>query len=175
MKEITFTCEIVTPKLVNITAPEIKGLIRFWWKKLYEDSLEPGSESINIQEMLNKESKIFGGEDYKGTLYISILDNKISTESKPQLFIDSLNSSLISREHRIKNENGTLKVKLSSNDENNLIEVANTFIQLSLLDTLGSSKKGEGNFRIIDIKSTETELINNLKPLIALQNQEGKK
>lgn len=67
-----YECEVVTPLFLGgadpqkaeLRAPPIKAAMRFWWRALYGED--------NINQMLKKESEIFGSTDQKSNIKISI-------------------------------------------------------------------------------------------------------
>lgn len=65
MKEIIFSCEVITPMFLNgadgqtpeLRAPSIKGAMRFWWRAL--------NGHLSLVDLKKRESEIFGGSGEK--------------------------------------------------------------------------------------------------------------
>lgn len=83
MKAITFECETITPMFLGgadgrtpeLRPPSIKGLMRFWWRAM--------NGHLSLEELKEREAKIFGTSDEK------IGRSKFSIRVKPH----KLNSS----------------------------------------------------------------------------------
>ncbi|MEZ4884825.1 MAG: type III-B CRISPR module RAMP protein Cmr1 [Chitinophagales bacterium] len=82
MQSITFECEVITPMFLagadgstpELRPPSIKGALRFWWRAL--------NGHLPIEEMREKEVKIFGGaiddKAFKSNILVRIKNQKLN-------------------------------------------------------------------------------------------------
>lgn len=181
--EITFECEVITPMFIygsdgekpELRPPAIKSMIRIWYRIIYHDLLSMKStESKEIQNMLNEESKVFGGKakeynsanrkieekNYKGKFNIHVIETKIETIT-PDKYPNNLGqgikyllySVLAQTKKTYIDVGSTFSIKIRSNNEEILQKVSESFIYLSIFGALGArSRRGGGNFIIKNIK-----------------------
>ena len=77
IKEIEFSCEIVTPLFLGgansnkaeLREASIKGMLRFWWRALYGDE--------DYKSMRKRESEIFGSTESKSRVEISVENEQL--------------------------------------------------------------------------------------------------
>lgn len=75
MKNITFTCETITPLFMfgadgvtpELRAPSIKGVLRFWWRAMHAH--------LDLETLKKTESDIFGSTAQKSRFSIRIVEN----------------------------------------------------------------------------------------------------
>lgn len=170
MGRIILTCKFITPAFIygannelELRAPSIKGLIRFWWRAV--------NQFENIKEMRNKEAEIFGGKkllkDGKEKFIkakVQIL-TQIIKESKPELNKSLLNkyepydgirylfySMICINSNRNKKyfHKGTkfqVIFKFKDKDKHYINEYLKAFNVLQLFGGIGGRiRKGAGNF-----------------------------
>lgn len=69
MESITFTCKVITPmflagadgKTPELRAPSIKGAMRFWWRAMNANLLEPNGSQWDYKKLKEDEGNLFGG------------------------------------------------------------------------------------------------------------------
>jgi len=81
METITFTCKVITPMFLagadgqtpELRAPSIKGAMRFWWRAMHGQLIQPDQKNgWNFNELRKEETKIFGGTKDGGRSSFSI-------------------------------------------------------------------------------------------------------
>lgn len=83
MESITFTCETITPMLMHgadgssaeLRPASIKGILRFWWRAIHGD--------LSLEELHEKEGKIFGSTDKRSSFSIKIKHHEFQGNSIP--------------------------------------------------------------------------------------------
>ncbi len=81
-ERLKFDCEVVTPmflggangKTAELRSASIKGMLRFWWRALYEGT--------NQKDMLKEEGEIFGSTDRKSEIKIKVNGKNINGTRK---------------------------------------------------------------------------------------------
>jgi len=88
MQHIEFTCEVISPLILNgalgkdpeLRPPAIKASLRYWWRALH------GHLSIkNLDDLRNKENEIFGSTKNRSSILIKVfhpVEEEIYTKTK---------------------------------------------------------------------------------------------
>jgi len=158
-----YECEVVTPLFLGgadpqraeLRVPPIKAAMRFWWRALYGED--------NINEMMKKESEIFGNTDQKSSITIQIIDKelKLSLEQLDRgkfniyeyLAYGYRNGSNI-RGHFIEGR-FSIRMHLKSN---HLEQALNSFAFVVFYGGLGSkSRNGFGSLRCNSLQAPQFE------------------
>jgi len=149
MQKITFRCETITPmflagadgKTPELRAPSIKGALRFWWRAIH-----PNLDLVNLK---NKESEIFGGsgddEAKKSSFSLQIISSQIKNEYV---------SPLPHKTKTFKKDTIPAKTKFDIiiRGSNNLKKICFLLEFISIVSGIGGrSRRGFGNFKIVEI------------------------
>lgn len=181
MNSITFTCEVVTPMFLagadgstpELRSPSIKGLLRFWWRSI--------NGNIGVKELLNKETKIFGGGGDNGRrsgVVVRVTPHQLQKENGlPILKFDAPSPTHINPERTIDTKiftylaYGTEKrdyfkeseeFSVCFNYDNSVSiedDIVNPFLLISFFGGIGAkSHNGYGSFRIISCSQPKLKI-----------------
>jgi len=182
MEKITFECEITTPmfmyggdgKTLELRPSEFKGMLRFWWRALHPE--------LPLKELKEKEKEIFGSTDKKSSFRIKakiikeLKDNNLTLRKFDTKGINYLFYSMFLGNNKNKEyfKPGTkFELTFIFQKEKYIRDVLSAFWILTYLGAVGSrSRRGAGNFRIINIEDNK-DLISkaNLDFIINLESE----
>jgi len=169
MEKVIFECETITPMFLagadgvtpELRAPGIKGALRFWWRALHGH--------LPLNDMKQKEAKIFGGTDQAGKSLISInvLDLPNSSDFKidyPTPHNKKFSKNAIKEGFVFQVKLGLQKSLVISNDD-----AINLFTFFTLIGGVGNrSRRGFGCFKINRINNLPFNFLETKENILGL-------
>jgi CRISPR-associated protein Cmr1 len=147
MQPIIFTCETITPMFLNgangdnpeLRAPSIKGAMRFWWRAI--------NGHLSLQELKDKEGKIFGNTEGKSCFSIQVHQIPLSIIQEKPVSHKNYTKPAVNSRFRFNIQFRLFQVK----EDFNCQQLENLYILTTALGGLGGrSRRGFGSISIIE-------------------------
>jgi len=169
MQHIEFTCEVISPLILNgalgndpeLRPPAIKASLRYWWRALH------GHLSVeNLKRLKEDEDKIFGSTKNRSSILIKVfhpIEEEIYTKTKLLPHKSEYKSNSIGRGVKF-------KVRLSIAENTIPIDkLQNLFLLTTIIGGLGKrSRRGFGALIVTKIDNKPYETPVTIKNLFAV-------
>ena len=171
MKHIEFTCEVISPLILNgalgndpeLRPPAIKASLRYWWRALH------GHLSVeNLKRLKEDEEKIFGSTKNRSSILIKVfhpVEEEIYTTTKllPHRVDNNFSANGIGKGVEFKVRLSILKNEISNEALKNL------FLLTTIIGGLGKrSRRGFGALIVTKIDNIPYETPVTIKNLFAI-------